>query len=86
MAKQYGLVDLHSNMEGTEYVTLYPENLFSFIIPVFGLLALGIFATYFTKKSVGIKLEMLKLRTVGAIILIAGLYFLWNYLTWIFFG
>jgi hypothetical protein len=72
--------------KGTEYVTSYPENLFSFIITVFGLLALGIYSTHFTRKSVGSKLEMLKLKTVGAIILIAGLYFLWNYLTWIFFG
>ena len=72
--------------KGTEYVTSYPENLFSFIITVFGLLALGIFATYFTKKSIGTKLDMLKLKIVGSIILFAGLFFLWNYLTWIFFG
>ena len=72
--------------KGTEYVTSYPENLFSFVITVFGLLALGIFSVYFTKKSIGSKLDMLNLKTVGAIILFAGLFFLWNYLTWIFFG
>ncbi len=30
-------------------------------------------------------MEKLKLRTVGAIIVLLGLYFLWNYLTWIYF-
>ena len=29
---------------------------------------------------------MLKLKTVGVIIVVAGFYFLWNYLNWFFFG
>ena len=42
---------------------------------------------YFSKVSIGTeKLEMLKLKTIGVIIVVAGFYFLWNYLTWIFFG
>lgn len=73
--------------KGTEILTVYPENMVSFVFTVFGLLALGIFMAYFTKKSIGTeKLEQLKLKTVGVIIVVAGFYFLWNYLTWIFFG
>lgn len=72
---------------GIEYLTLYPVNLFSFVFTVFGLLALGIFSVYFAKKSIGTEvLIMLKLKTVGLIIFIAGFYFLWNYLAWFFFG
>lgn len=73
--------------KGTEYLTSYPENLLSFALTTIGLLALTIFAAYFSKKSMGTEtLDMLKLRTVGATITALGLYFLWNYLTWIFFG
>lgn len=73
--------------KGTEYLTTYPENMLSFGLTTIGLLALAVFTAYFTKKSVGTEtLEKLKLRTIGAIIVALGLYFLWNYLTWIFFG
>ncbi len=72
---------------GTGYLTTYPENLVSFCITTVGLLALALFTAYFTKKSSGAEaLEKLNLRTIGAIIIALGLYFLWNYLTWIFFG
>jgi len=73
--------------KGTEYLTTYPVNLLSFASTTVGLLALTVFTAYFLKKSVGTAtLEKLKLRTLGAIIVALGLYFLWNYLTWIFFG
>ena len=73
--------------KGTEYLTAYPQNMISFVSTVFGLLALGIFIAYFSKKSIGTeKLGMLKLKTVGVIIVLAGLYFLWNYVTGIIFG
>lgn len=73
--------------KGLDYLTLYPENLISFVFTVFGLLALGIFTAYFSKKSIGTEaLETLKLKTVGVIIVVAGFYFLWNYLTGIIFG
>jgi hypothetical protein len=72
---------------GTEYLITYPENMVSFASTTLGLLALAVYTAYFTKKSVGTEtLEKLKLRTIGAIIVALGLYFLWNYLTWIFFG
>jgi hypothetical protein len=69
------------------YLTSYPQNLLSFILTTFGLLALAIYTAYFTKKSSGAEsLQALNLKTVGAIITALGMYFLWNYLTWIFFG
>jgi len=73
--------------KGTTYLTTYPQNLFSFVTTIFGVLALGIYAAYFTKKSVGAQsLQELKLKKIGAIITALGLFYLWNYLTWIFFG
>jgi len=72
---------------GTEYLTAYPQNLLSFCLTTIGLLALALFTAYFTKNSIGTEtLEELKLKTLGAIIVALGLYFLWNYLSWIFFG
>jgi hypothetical protein len=74
-------------LKGTEYITVYPQNMISFVFTVFGLLALGIFTAYFSKKSIGTEaLETLKLKTVGVIIVVVGFYFLWNYLTGIIFG
>lgn len=73
--------------EGTTYLTAYPENMVSFVFTVFGLAILGIFAGVSAKKAFGTqKLEDLKLKTWGTVIIFAGCYFLWNYLTWIFFG
>jgi hypothetical protein len=75
------------SQKGMVYLTSYPENLLSFGLTIFGLLALALFTAYFTKRSIGTEtLEKLKLGTLGAIIVALGLYFLWNYLTWIFFG
>ena len=74
-------------LKGTEYLTAYPQNMISFVSTVFGLLALGLFVAYFSKKSIGTeKLEMLKLKTVGVIIVVAGFYFLWNYFSGIIFA
>jgi len=74
-------------VKGTDYLTAYPENLLSFILTAFGLLALAIYATIFAAQSRRAQsLEELKMRTAGAIILSLGMYFLWNYLTWILFN
>ena len=73
--------------QGVQYLTSYPENLFSFALTSVGMLALTVFTAYFAKKSVGTEeVEKLDLKTVGAIIVALGLFYLWNYLTWIFFG
>jgi hypothetical protein len=72
---------------GAEYLTSYPENLLSFGLGSIGLLALGIFTAYFSKKSIGTEtVEKLKLKTIGAIIVVLGLCYFWNYMTWIFLG
>jgi hypothetical protein len=73
-------------VEGTGYLTTYPELMLSFALTTIGLLALAVFTAYFTKKSIGTEtVEKLRLQTIGAIITALGLYFLWNYLTWIYF-
>jgi hypothetical protein len=73
--------------QGTAYLTSYPQNLFSFVLTSIGMLALTVFTGYFAKKSVGTEtVEKLDLKSVGAITTALGLFFLWNYLTWIFFG
>jgi hypothetical protein len=72
---------------GWGYLTTFPENLLNFVITTFGLLALAIYSAIFTIKSRKTQtLAELKLKTAGAIILAVGMFFLWNYLTWIFFG
>jgi thiamine transporter ThiT len=73
--------------KGTQYITSYPQNMLSFIATAFGLLALAIYTGYFTWKSRGTQtLQDLNLKAVGGIITVLGMYFMWNYLTWIFFG
>ncbi len=73
--------------KGTIYLTTYPQNLFSFVTTIFGLLVLALYTAYFAKKSIGAEsMQELKLKTIGAILIVFGLFFLWNYLTWIFFG
>ena len=66
------------------FVTDTPQYLASFLTTLVGLLALAIFTAYFAKKS--IETEQIHWPTVGAILTALGMYFLWNYLTWIFFG
>ncbi len=78
---------IYYTAKGTSYLTSYPENVLSFVLTTVGLLALALFSAYFAKKSIGIEsMEKLRMRTVGFIITLIGLYFLWNYMTWIFFG
>ena len=73
--------------QGTDYLIYFPENLFSFALTSIGMFALTVFMAYFAKKSIGIEnVEKLEFRTIGAIITALGLFYLWNYLTWILFG
>jgi hypothetical protein len=70
-----------------EYVTAYPDHIVSVGLTSIGLLALTLYAAYFTKKSMGANsLAELDLRKVGAIITALGLYFLINYVMWLFLG
>ncbi len=73
--------------KGMEYLTNYPYMMVSFLSTVVGLLALSIYSVYATKKlSATESLQDLNLRPVGVIIVGLGVWYLWNYLTWIFFG
>ena len=75
--------------KGTEYFGAYSENIFSFALTMYGLPILVAFTAYFMGNSISTRtdaFEKLNLRPIGAIITALGLYFLWNYLTWIFFG
>lgn len=75
--------------KGTEYFSAYPENMFSFALTLYGLPVLIAFAAYFMGKSISKGTEAsgkLSLKSMGVLITALGLYFLWNYLTWIFFG
>lgn len=74
-------------VKGLEYLTSYPQNLLSFVVTAIGLFALVVYSAYVTKKSAMIETwQELNLKHVGIIILGLGMFFLWNYLTWIFFG
>lgn len=82
-----GIWILAIKQKGIEYITSYPEILLSFALTVLGLLALTVFTAMYSKKSIGTDtLRDLNLKTAGATITLLGLYFLWTYLTWIFFG
>jgi len=73
--------------KGTEWLLTSPESMVSFASAVFGLLALTIYTAYFAKKSTAAsEWAQLNLRAVGSIVTALGLFFLWNYLTWILFG
>ena len=73
--------------KGTDYVLLYPANLFSFVLTTVGLLLLALYAAYFSRKSVGTEsLAKLNLRTVGVLVTLVGLYFGVHYVMWIFLG
>jgi hypothetical protein len=78
----YGVIE-----KGINYVTLYPVNAYSFIVTVFGLLLLTVYAAYFSKKSFKAKsLGELNLRKIGLIIILFGLYMDVNYVLWLGFG
>ncbi len=72
---------------GFGFITSTPQYLISFIATLGGLLALAIYMAYFARKSMKAeRIEDVSINTVGAILIALGTYFLWNYLTWIFFG
>jgi hypothetical protein len=73
--------------KGIDYVLLYPANMFSFLLTTVGLLLLGLYAAYFSRKSIGAKsLSELNIHTIGVIVTLVGLYFAVHYIMWIFLG
>jgi len=78
---------LSEREKGVGYLTAYPEHMVSFILTTVGLATLTIFTVYFTKKSSGIEnVQEVKLQSVGSIVTVLGMYFLWNYLSWVIFA
>jgi hypothetical protein len=73
--------------KGTDYVLLYPANMFSFLLTTVGLLLLALYAVFFSRKSIGVKSLMdINIHTVGVIVTLVGLYFALHYFMWIFLG
>jgi hypothetical protein len=71
-------------VEGGQLVTFHPEHLVSFITSVFGLLAIMIYTGYLTTKSTRIEaIQNLRLGSIGIVILGLGLFYLWNYYSWV---
>jgi hypothetical protein len=74
-------------VKGADYITQYPINLLSFAVTIVGLLLLFLYAADFSSKWLRIgTLEKLDLRTIGAVVTLLGLYPLFIFLLWLFFG
>ncbi len=74
-------------IKNTSYLTLYPANLFSFLLTTVGLLAVAIYATYFSMKTIRARdISKLNLKRVGVIIVAFGLYFDIIFVMYLFLG
>jgi hypothetical protein len=74
-------------VDGGQFVTFHPEHLVSFITSAFGLLAIMIYTGYLTTKSTRIAaIQNLRLGSIGIVILGLGLFYLWNYYSWVLFA
>ena len=63
-------------IKGIDYLTLFPANMFSFLLTVVGLLLLTLYSAYFSKKTTAKHTpSQINLRTVGFIITAVGLYY-----------
>ena len=72
---------------GIEYVTAYPDHILSFGLTSVGLLALMLYGVHFIRSSWDVNsLAELDMRRVGLLVTGVGLYFLVNYVMWLFFG
>ena len=75
------------NRNGIEYVTTYPDHILSFGLTSIGLLALALYGVYIIKNSRGANsLDELDLHKIGVLITGVGLYFIVNYVMWLFLG
>jgi len=74
-------------IQGVEYVTAYPVNIFSFCLTSIGLLLLALYTARFAKKSVGVEdWSGLDIEKIGYIVTFFGLYFVVTYFLWLIFG
>ena len=72
---------------GIEYVTAYPDHILSFGLTSVGLLALALYGVYLVKKSWDVNfLAELDLKKIGVLVTGVGLYFVVNYVMWLFLG
>jgi hypothetical protein len=72
---------------GIEYVTSFPDHILSFGLTSIGLLALALYGVYFIWKSWDAKsLAELDMSKIGVLITGVGLYFVINYVMWLFLG
>ncbi len=70
-------------INGAETVIYHPEHMVSFITTTL-LLVLAIYAGYLAKKSGQVEsISDLNRGAIGIIVTLVGLYFLWNYLSWV---
>ncbi len=72
--------------KGIDYLISFPQNMAGFLITAVGMLALTIYAAHLARVIKAENLSELNLKPAGIIILGTGLFFLSNYLIWIFFG
>jgi hypothetical protein len=73
--------------KGIEYVIMYPDHILSLGLTIVGLLALAAYSAIYTKKSTTAdSFDRSHIRKAGAIITLLGLYFLLNYVAWLFLG
>jgi hypothetical protein len=73
--------------KGFGYVLGAPQYVLSFGATLFGLLALAICMAYLAVKSIGTeRVQYIRFGAIGGVLTALGIYYLWNYLTWIFFG
>lgn len=67
----YGVIQ-----KGMDYLTMYPANMFSFLLTVVGLLLLALYTGYIALKTTAKHNPVpFNLRTIGLIITVFGLYF-----------
>jgi|GEM_PF-2568187 hypothetical protein len=73
--------------KGVDYILQYSVNLLSFTVTTVGLLALFLYSTKFVRAWIKTgTLEKLDLKGVGRVVTLIGLYPLFIFLLWLFFG
>jgi hypothetical protein len=74
-------------IKGLDYIIQYPINLLSFVITVVGLLLLFLYIAVLSSRWVRTgSLNSLKLTRIGLTVTLLGLYPLFVFLLWLFFG
>ena len=74
-------------IKNVDYITAYPANLFSFLLTTVGLLAVAMFAAYFSIKTIRAQdFNKLNLKRIGVIIVAFGLYFDIIFVMYLFLG